>query len=300
MPSFHNGAVEIAYLDEGEGEPILLVHGFASTKNVNWVYPTWVSELKKNGRRVIALDNRGHGDSGKLYDAEEYHIATMAGDVAALMDHLSIERADVMGYSLGARMTAWLAQSRPQRLRSAIFGGIGMGLIEGGGPGENVAEALEAPSLDDVTDPVGRTFRAFADQTRSDRRALAACLRGSRRLMTRDEAAGITVPVLIAVGTSDEIAGSAEALGKIIPGAKVLDIPNRDHMRAVGDKVYKPACWIFSHGESELSARLVVAREMPDRRDQHHEGCDPYQPRAIAIMRSGYHAADKGVAEQGQ
>ena len=102
MPSFHNGAVEIAYLDEGEGEPILLVHGFASSKNVNWVYPTWVSELKKNGRRVIALDNRGHGDSAKLYDAEDYHIGIMAGDVTALMDHLEIARADMMGYSLGA------------------------------------------------------------------------------------------------------------------------------------------------------------------------------------------------------
>ncbi len=75
MPSFHNGAVEIAYLDEGEGDPIVLVHGFASSKNVNWVYPTWVSELKKDGRRVIALDNRGHGDSGKLYDAAQYEIA---------------------------------------------------------------------------------------------------------------------------------------------------------------------------------------------------------------------------------
>ena len=239
MPSFHNGAVEIAYLDEGEGDPILLVHGFASTKNVNWVYPTWVSELKKNGRRVIAFDNRGHGDSGKLYDARDYDIATMAGDITALMDHLNIERADVMGYSLGSRMTAVLARSRPERLRSAIFGGIGIGLIEGGGPGENVAKALEADSLDDVTDPVGRTFRAFADQTRSDRRALAACLRGSRGLMTKEEAAQISVPVLIAVGTSDEIAGSAASLGKIIPGSQVLDIPNRDHMRAVGDKVYK-------------------------------------------------------------
>jgi pimeloyl-ACP methyl ester carboxylesterase len=239
MPSFHHGAVEIAYLDEGEGDPIVLVHGFASSKNVNWVYPGWVSELRKNGRRVIALDNRGHGDSSKLYDAEDYRIGTMAGDVTALMDHLNIERADIMGYSLGGRMTAYLAYSQPQRLRSAIFGGIGMGLIEGGGPGENVAHALEAPSLDDVTDPVGRTFRAFADQTRSDRRALAACLRGSRRLMTSDEAAGITVPVLIAVGTVDEIAGSAAALGKIILGSQVLDIPNRDHMRAVGDRVYK-------------------------------------------------------------
>jgi pimeloyl-ACP methyl ester carboxylesterase len=248
MPSFHNGAVEIAYLDEGEGDPILLVHGFASTGNVNWVYPAWVSELKKNGRRVIALDNRGHGASAKLYDAEAYHIPTMAGDVSALMDHLDIERADIMGYSLGARMAAWLALRQPQRLRSAVFGGIGMALIEGGGPGENVAEALEAASLDDVTDPVGRTFRAFADQTRSDRRALAACLRGSRRLMTKEEAGGITVPVLIAVGTADEIAGSAQALGKIIPGAEVLDIPNRDHMRAVGDKVYKTGVLAFLSG----------------------------------------------------
>jgi pimeloyl-ACP methyl ester carboxylesterase len=240
MPSFHNGAVEIAYLDEGEGDPIVLVHGFASSKNVNWVYPTWVSDLKKDGRRVIALDNRGHGDSAKLYDAAQYEIAVMADDVVALMDHLAIARADVMGYSLGSRMTAVLALKAPQRLRSAILGGIGIGLIEGGGPGENVARALEAPDLEDVTDPVGRTFRAFADQTRSDHRALAACLRGSRRLMTREEAAAITgVPVLIAVGTADEIAGSASALGEIIPGSQVLDIPNRDHMRAVGDKVYK-------------------------------------------------------------
>jgi len=239
MPSFDNGAVEIAYLDEGEGDPILLVHGFASTKNVNWVYPTWVSELRKNGRRVIALDNRGHGESAKLYDPAEYSIPIMASDVVALMDHLSIPRADIMGYSLGARMTAWLGLTKPERLRSAILGGIGMAMVDGGGPGENVAAALEAPSLEEVSDPVARTFRAFADQTRSDRRALAACLRGSRGLMRRDEVTGINVPVLIAVGTTDEVAGSAHGLGDLIPGAEVLDIPNRDHMRAVGDKVYK-------------------------------------------------------------
>src|SRR5277367_3283860 len=225
MPSFKNGAVEIAYLDEGEGEPILLVHGFASTKNVNWVYPAWVSELKKYGYRVIALDNRGHGDSSKLYEPTQYSIPIMAGDVVALMDHLDITRADVMGYSLGGRMTAWLGLNAPERLRSAILGGIGIAMIEGGGPGENVALALEAPSLDDVTDPAGRTFRAFADQTRSDRLALAACLRGSRGLMAREEAAKISVPVLIAVGTIDDVAGSAAALGRIIPGSEVLDIP---------------------------------------------------------------------------
>lgn len=239
MPSFHNGAVEIAYLDEGEGDPIVLVHGFASSKNVNWVYPTWVSELKKHNRRVIALDNRGHGDFSKLYDSEQYSIGAMAADVRALLAHLGIGRTDMMGYSMGARITAYIAYSHPELIRSAIFGGLGIGLIKGGGPGENVALALEADSLDDVTDPVGRTFRAFADQTRSDRRALAACLRGSRRLMTNEEAAAIKVPLLIAVGTTDEISGSAQELQKVIAGSEVLDIPNRDHMRAVGDRVYK-------------------------------------------------------------
>src|SRR5262249_47226365 len=203
MPSFNNGAVEIAYLDEGEGEPIVLVHGFASTKNVNWVYPTWVSELRKSGRRVIALDNRGHGESAKLYDPAQYSIPTMAGDVLALMDHLGIPQADIMGYSMGGRMTAWLGLNEPQRLRSAILGGIGVGgMIEATGPVETVAEALEATSLDEVTDPVGHTFRAFADQTRSDHRALAACLRGTRDLMRKDQAARIDVPVLIAVGST--------------------------------------------------------------------------------------------------
>ncbi len=250
MPSFHNGAVEIAYLDEGEGDPILLVHGFASTKNVNWVYPAWVSELRKSGRRVSALDNRGHGESEKLYDPAQYSIPLMAGDVIALMDHLDIAQADVMGYSLGARMTAWLGLTVPQRLRTAILGGIGMAMIDGGGPGENVAAALEAPSLDQVSDPVGRTFRAFADQTRSDRQALAACLRGSRGLLSREQVSAIGVPVLIAVGTADEVAGSAHRLGELIAGSEVLDIPNRDHMRAVGDKVYKAGVvdYLSRHG----------------------------------------------------
>ena len=246
MPSFQNGSVEIAFLDEGEGDPIVLVHGFASTKDINWIYPSWVSTLTKAGRRVIALDNRGHGESAKLYDPEDYHIGIMAGDVRALMDHLNIARSDVMGYSMGGRITAYLAHRNPERLRSAILGGIGIGLIDDEGrPGENVAAALEASSLDEVTDPMGRMFRTFADQTRSDRRALAACMRGSRRLMTREEAASISVPVLIAVGTIDDVAGSAQRLSEVIPGSQVLDIPNRDHMRAVGDRVYKDGVLAF-------------------------------------------------------
>ena len=191
MPAFRNGEVEIAYLDEGEGDPIVLVHGFASTKETNWVLPGWVTTLTRAGRRAIALDNRGHGASSKLYDPSAYHSATMAEDVRALLDHLTIERADVMGYSMGARITAFLAVKHPARMRSAIFGGLGIRLVDGVGLPESIAEALEAPSLADVQDPTGHLFRSFAEQTKSDLRALAACIRGSRQTMSRAEVAGI-------------------------------------------------------------------------------------------------------------
>lgn len=239
MPSFRNGDVEIAYLDEGEGEPIVLVHGFASTKEVNWVQPGWVSALNRAGRRVVALDNRGHGASSKLYDPAAYHSIAMADDVRALLDHLQIERADIMGYSMGARITAFLTVDHAERVRAAILGGLGIRLVEGVGLPESIADALEAPSLDAVQDSTGHMFRAFAEQTKSDLRALAACIRGSRQTLTRADVGAIRAPVLVAVGTKDLVAGSAQALAALIPGARALDIPNRDHMLAVGDKVYK-------------------------------------------------------------
>jgi pimeloyl-ACP methyl ester carboxylesterase len=239
MPSFHHGEVEIAYLDEGMGEPIVLVHGFASTKEVNWVNPGWVRTLAGAGRRAIALDNRGHGASSKLYDPAAYHSATMAEDVRALLDHLKIERADVMGYSMGARIAAFLAVNHPKRVRSVALGGLGYKLVEGVGLLENIADALEARSLSDISDPTGRAFRSFAEQTKSDLKALAACIRGSRQTLPCGQLAGIRVPVLVAVGTNDDVAGSAQELAALIPGARAFDIPNRDHMLAVGDKVFK-------------------------------------------------------------
>jgi pimeloyl-ACP methyl ester carboxylesterase len=239
MPTFTNGDVEIAFLDEGEGEPIVLVHGFASNKEVNWVAPGWVATLTRAGRRVIALDDRGHGQSTKLYEPEAYSTSLMAGDVRALMAHLGIARADVLGYSMGARITAFLAVEHPAMVRSAILGGLGIRLVDGVGLPTTIAEALEAPTLLDVPDQQGRMFRTFAEQTGSDRRALAACIRGSRQTLTREQVAQIRVPVLIAVGTKDDVAGSAEALAALIPGAQALDIPGRDHMLSVGDKAFK-------------------------------------------------------------
>src|SRR5512146_2574459 len=109
MARFKYGDVEIAYLDEGEGEPIVLVHGFASTKEVNWVNPGWVRTLTGAGRRVIAFDNRGHGASSKLYDPTDYALPLLACDVRALLDHLGIARAYVMDYSMSARITGLLS-----------------------------------------------------------------------------------------------------------------------------------------------------------------------------------------------
>jgi len=124
-------------------------------------------------------------------------------------------------------------------VRSAILGGLGIRLVDGVGLPTTIAEALEAPTLLDVPDQQGRMFRTFADQTKSDRRALAACIRGSRQTLTREQVANIRVPVLVAVGTKDDVAGSGAELAALIPGAQALDIPGRDHMLSVGDKTFK-------------------------------------------------------------
>jgi len=245
MPIFKHNSIDTAYLDEGEGEPILLIHGFASSKDVNWVYPGWVNTLTADGRRVIALDNRGHGQSSKLYAPADYHTSRMAEDAVGLLDYLGIGRADVMGYSMGARITAYMALEHPDRVRSAILAGLGSRLIEGAGLNPAIADALEAPSLDDVVDQEVRTFRKFADQTRSDLRALAACIRGSRQQMSHTEASLIQTPTLVAVGTKDDVAGSASELAAVLPDAVSFDIPGRDHMLAVGDKALKERVLAF-------------------------------------------------------
>jgi pimeloyl-ACP methyl ester carboxylesterase len=245
MPVFHNGDVALDYLDEGEGDPIVLVHGFASTKDMNWGYPSWLTTWRNAGRRVIAFDNRGHGRSSKLYGPQDYAVSLMAEDVRTLLDHLGLERADVMGYSMGARIAAFFALAHPQRARSLILGGLGIRLVDGAGLPSSIGDALEAPSLADVTDPMGRVFRAFAEQTKSDLRALAACIRGSRQTLTREQVASISAPALVVVGTKDVVAGSAQELADLLPHGQALDIPDRDHMLAVGDKLFKSAAVAF-------------------------------------------------------
>jgi pimeloyl-ACP methyl ester carboxylesterase len=243
MDSFSSAGVRIAYLDvapaTGQGEPIVLVHGFASTHAVNWVNPQWVKTLTEAGRRVIALDNRGHGSSAKPHAPADYASSRMAEDVVRLMDHLRIERADVMGYSMGARITAFVALEHATRTRSIVLGGLGHHLVDGVGLPESIAEAMEVPDAEALTDPTQRMFRRFADANGQDRAALAACIRGSRQVLSPEEVGAIRCPALVAVGTRDHIAGNPHRLAALFPNGAALDIPDRDHNLAVGDRVYK-------------------------------------------------------------
>ncbi|MBX3548141.1 MAG: alpha/beta fold hydrolase [Xanthobacteraceae bacterium] len=241
MNSFTHDGTTISYLDEGAGDPVVLVHGFASNKETNWVYPGWIKPLVDAGFRVIALDNRGHGASTKYYETERYHIPEMTKDVIALLDHLKIEKADLVGYSMGARISAYAAAHYPSRVRSATLGGMGINLTQSVSSGDTVAKALEAPNIADVTDPVGLSFRKFAEQTKSDLKALAALSYSHQRIVPREDAARIRVPVLVVVGTKDDIAGSGEELAELIPGAKFVSLEDRDHMRTVGDTKFKKA-----------------------------------------------------------
>ncbi|MDE2385977.1 MAG: alpha/beta hydrolase [Alphaproteobacteria bacterium] len=238
---FNSAGVEIAYETWGQGPPVLLIHGFASNRNVNWVDTGWVKALTVAGYRVIALDNRGHGESGKLYDSNQYLAPMMADDAKRLLDHLDIEKAAVMGYSMGARITAFLTMQNPGRVRCAIFAGLAERMISGVGGAEEIAEALEAAHLGDVTHREARGFRIFADSTRSDRAALAACIRSSRVRIKAEALAAIRCPVLVVAGELDEISGPVAGLTSVIPGAKGVVLPKRNHMNAVGDSGYKEA-----------------------------------------------------------
>ena len=245
MQHFSSDGTDIAFFVEGEGAPILLIHGFASTAAVNWVEPGWVDTLVKAGRRVVAFDDRGHGKSQKLYDPSAYDLGEMAEDARRLLDHLGIERADVMGYSMGARIAARFAIRHPERVNTLIIGGLAEGLFAGISNRASIAAALEAPGIGDVPDDAGRAFRGFAERTGSDLKALAACIRGESDGIDPAALAALPMPILFAVGTRDSVAGSIEAMAERVPNAEVLRIPNRDHMSAVGDKTFKEGVIAF-------------------------------------------------------
>ncbi len=245
MPTFQSEGFEIAYEIYGDGPPIVAVHGFGSNGIVNWVATGWTDALVKAGYRVITMDNRGHGASEKIYDPSVYGAPDMARDVANLVDHLGYSQVALIGYSMGARISAFVCLQNPEKVACAIFGGLGANMTRPMIDSEEIIAALNAETLAEVTHPTGRQFRIFADHTKSDRKALAACMAGSRTRIAEDMIRTVSVPVLVAVGSEDTVAGPAQPLADLLPRGEALVIDRRDHMRATGDPQFKSGALDF-------------------------------------------------------
>ena len=238
--------VRIAYESVGEGQPILLIHGFASDRVQNWRGPGWYDTLTAAGIRVVAMDCRGHGESGKPHDPAMYAHDIMARDAIAVMDAAGLERPVLMGYSMGGYLGMQLAMGHGARVARLVIGGVGESYFGRAQFARNeIVAALEEPDKSRLTSPVGRNFRAFAEQGGKDLKALAACMRADRKSFSAAELSEIRQPVLVVCGEADELTGRPGPLAAAFPNGRAVTIPRRDHMTTVGDKLYKQAVLDF-------------------------------------------------------
>lgn len=251
MASFtsHDG-VEIAYDDNGprEGRAALLVHGFASNRFEAWKRTGWYAAFERRGQRVVALDLRGHGQSGKPHDPAAYGPEALVGDVVGLMDHLGLSEVDLFGYSMGSRVALATALAHPGRVAHLIVGGVGGRALQSSASGEAMAAAMEAESPDAIEIPMLRSFRLFADEQGEDRLALAAIVRGKSAPLTEGDLAALTMPVLVAAGAQDMLAGDPQGLAVHIHGAHAVSLPGCDHFNAIPHALLKAAVFDFLDG----------------------------------------------------
>ncbi|MBO9532787.1 MAG: alpha/beta hydrolase [Solirubrobacteraceae bacterium] len=234
--------------------PVVLLHGFGVDSQINWGTPGIVDGLADADRKTVILDARGHGESGKPADAPRepaagepadapnepaagiYGEPRMALDVRELVDELGVESYDLVGYSMGA-ITALLIAAADPRVRRLVVGGVGAGVIEVGGldtrelPPELIVPALLA---DDPTaaglHPLGVAWRSFLDTAGADRVALAAQLQAAHKGGVDLNA--ITVPTMVLVGDSDNLARNPELLADALPDGRVYRLPAADHLGA--------------------------------------------------------------------
>jgi len=248
--------VRLAYEIVGGGaDVVFLVHGFGSSRAQNWRDTGWYKTLGDAGYCVVAMDCRGHGESDKPHTTPGYGHGEMAGDVLAVMDDASLEPAFVMGYSMGGFITMQLLIQHPERVKKLVVGGVGESYLDAPHNArdrvadpkvrEQIADAMTVADPATITNPTARAFRAFADQPGKDRLALAACMRAPTRNLPREVLATAQRPVLVVCGENDDLTGGPDGLATAFPHGHAVTVPRRDHMTAVGDKVYKQAVLDF-------------------------------------------------------
>jgi pimeloyl-ACP methyl ester carboxylesterase len=247
MPTFDSDGVRLHYVLAGpdNGRPIVLVHGYCSDYELNWVGSRWQETLAGAGYLVLGLDCRGHGHSEKPHDPAAYARPTMAGDAIRLLDNLDIADADYLGYSMGSRIGLDAVIAHPDRIGRAVLGGLG----RWGGDGRADLIASRMRGDESVDDPGAEMFYHFAAaRPINDLEALACCILGPQPRLTQEALSSIRVPVAIVTGDHDEVARGAPELAARIPGARYVPIPGRNHMNAVPARPFKDAALAFLAG----------------------------------------------------
>lgn len=246
--------VTLAYDDitptAGAERAIVLLHGFTSNRNEGWRRTGWYGAFERRGTRVIGLDQRGHGESEKLYDPAAYTRAKLAADVLALMDHLGLRRADLFGYSMGTRTAMQAAIDAPERFSNLILGGVGGKLLEPPQPreGNPMAEAMLADDPESIKEPFLRSFRQFADEQGEDRKALAAFVRAENPPLDIEALRTLAMPVLVVAGQRDTGAGDPEDLARVFPEGRGLTVAGCDHFSAIPHALTKAGVFDFLDG----------------------------------------------------
>lgn len=215
--------------------PVLLLHGFGSTFDMNWSAAGWPRALEAAGRRVIGPDLRGHGSSDKPTESGLYLPEHFVGDLVALLDELGLESVDVVGYSMGSRLAWALALAAPGRVRRLVLGGFG--------PTDALA-GLGESTPGEGDGPFDQVFRTVAALPGNDPEALAACARGQAARPFTPEPRPEGVPTLLVAGAKDPLAAGAEGLAADC-GGTFVEIPGRDHANAVSSRIFKQAVLDF-------------------------------------------------------
>lgn len=248
MAQFHSGGVAIAFDDIGPRDArrrIVLVHGFASNRHEMWRRLGWHGAFERKGYRMIALDCRGHGESAKAHESLAYSGEAMVSDVLGLMDHLGVANAELMGYSMGARIALSTALTQPERFSHLVLGGMGARLFEAAPAGNPMAEAMEADDPESIAEPLLRSFRHFADEQGEDRLSLAALSRANIRFDDASACVNLRMPVLVVAGARDALAGDPEILARAFPNGRALTLPGCDHFSAIPHAMFKAAVFDF-------------------------------------------------------